>query len=144
MDNLNHLIILESKNEVSFSEINELSERVGWGKNFYPTKEQWELTLKLSTHIAYIKKNAQLICFGRVVGDGQMCMFYDICVHPEYQKQYIGSLLMNHLINKVKDKNYASIGLFVWQGNSTASEFYRKFGFEVSPAMELREYMRSI
>ena len=72
-----------------------------------------------------------------------MCMFYDICVHPEYQGKDIGTSLMNHLIDKIKDKNYISIGLFVWEGNETASEFYNKLGFMNVTAMELKNYMKT-
>ncbi|MBA2652659.1 MAG: GNAT family N-acetyltransferase [Tatlockia sp.] len=144
MHNLNSFTILESKDGISFSEINQLAASVGWGKKFYPTKAQWETALASSTYIAYIKKLDKLIGFGRILEDAQMCMFYDICVHPDYQRQALGTLLMNHLIDKIKYKNYASIGLFVWPGNSTASEFYHKFGFEISPAMELKKYMKQV
>ena len=144
MNHLNELTILESNHDVSFTEINQLAEHVGWGKNYYSTEEQWKKVLVDSTYIACIKKMGELISFGRILEDGQMCMFYDICVHPNYQKQSIGSALMTHLINKVKDKNFVSIGLFVWPGNVSASEFYRKFGFEIAPAMELKKYMKKV
>jgi len=69
-------------------------------------------------------------------------MFYDVCVHPNYQTNGIGRAVMDYLIEKIKDREYISIGLFVWEGNKTASEFYRKLGFEKSPAMELKKYMK--
>ena len=52
-----------------------------------------------------------------------MWMFYNISVHPDYYGKKIGTLLMNHLIDKIKDKEYISIGLFVWEGNKAAAEF---------------------
>jgi ribosomal protein S18 acetylase RimI-like enzyme len=144
MYKLNDVPILESRQGVSFSEINQLTEGVGWGKNFFETEENWKRTIAASSHIAYAKINKKLICFGRLVDDGQICMFYDICVHPDYQRKKIGSLLMTHLIAKLKNKNYVSVGLFIWQGNSKASQFYSKFGFEIVPAMELKKCMREI
>lgn len=93
-------------------------------------------------HIAYIRENDRLIAFGRILEDGIMCMFYDICVSPDYQGKGIGTLIMNHLIDKIKHHEFISIGLFVWEGNESASEFYKKFGFEKSPAMELKKYMK--
>jgi ribosomal protein S18 acetylase RimI-like enzyme len=56
----------------------------------------------------------------------------------------VGTLLMNHLVDKVKNGNYVSIGLFVWEGNKTASEFYGKLGFEKAVAMEIKKYMRNV
>ena len=135
--------ILESKSNITFAEINALTESVGWGKSYYPTEDEWKYTLVRSTHIAYIKENEKLIAFGRILEDGIMCMFYDICVHPDYQGKNIGTLLMNHLIDKIKDGKYVSIGLFVWDGNQTASEFYNKLGFEKVTAMELKKYMKN-
>ncbi|HEX2549469.1 MAG TPA: GNAT family N-acetyltransferase, partial [Gammaproteobacteria bacterium] len=49
-------------------------------------------------------------------------MFYDMCIHPDYQKKNIGTLLMDHLINKIKDKEYISIGLFTSEGNKTLAQ----------------------
>ena len=50
---------------------------------------------------------------------------------------------MNHLISKIQFKEYISIGLFTWGGNKTASEFYKKFGFEAVKGMELKKYMKN-
>src|SRR5437016_3664268 len=108
------MAILESKNDISFNDINFLTEKVGWGKQFHQTEEKWKRVLTASTHIAYIRENGKLIAFGRILEDGIMCMFYDICVHPDYQGKGIGKLIMDHLIDKLKDKKYISIGLFVW------------------------------
>jgi ribosomal protein S18 acetylase RimI-like enzyme len=134
--------ILESKDGIKFEEINVLTESVGWGKCFHQTEEKWQHILAVSKHIAYIKNDENLIAFGRILEDGIMCMFYDICVHPDYQGKNIGTLLMDHLINKIKDNEYISIGLFTWEGNKTVSEFYNKFGFVKSSAMELKKYMK--
>ncbi len=136
--------ILDSKNEIKLTDVNNLMKQVGWGDNYYQKESVWKRVLEASTHIAYIKENEKLISFGRILEDGVMCMFYDICVHPDYQNKNIGTLLMNHLLDKVKDGNYVSIGLFVWEGNKTASDFYGKLGFEKVTAMEIKKYMRKV
>jgi len=46
------------------------------------------------------------------------------------------------LINKIKDQEYISIGLFMWEGNPAASTFYQKLGFENAQAMELKSHMK--
>jgi len=132
-------IVHESKEKITLDQINWLAESVGWGNPFYPSLEKWKRVLHSSSHIAYIKDHDNLIAFGRILEDGMMCMFYDICVHPDYQGQGIGKKIMNHLIEKIKYQDYASIGLIVWKGNPTASEFYQKLGFRSIPAMELEK-----
>lgn len=136
------LSILEAKEGIQFAEINALTESVGWGKCFHQSEEKWQHMLARSTHIAYIKEDDKLIAFGRILEDGIMCMFYDICVHPDYQGKNIGTLLMEHLIDKIKYKEYISIGLFTWEGNKTVAEFYNTLGFVKSPAMQLIKYMK--
>jgi len=75
--------------------------------------------------------------------DGIMCMLYDIGIHPDYQRQGLGSKIMERLIAQVKDKNYASIGLFAWEENPANIPFYEKFGFvRKSSGMELDKLMK--
>lgn len=131
------MILKESKEDLTFEEINVLTTKVGWGKCYYQTREKWQRVLSLCSHIAYIKVNEELIAFGRIVEDGVMCMFYDICVHPDHQGKGVGTLLMNHLISKIKANEYVSVGLFTWEGNKTVAEFYSKLGFQKASAMQL-------
>jgi hypothetical protein len=77
--------ILESKADIKFSEIEALTGSVGWGKNFHQSEEKWRYVLNSSAHIAYIRHDHRIIAFGRILEDGIMCMFYDICVHPDYR-----------------------------------------------------------
>ena len=84
-----------------------------------------------------------LIGFGRILEDGVMCMFYDIGVHPDYQRGGVGKKIMEYLIDKVKDKRYVSIGLFAWEENPANIPFYENFGFEkVGTGMELVKFMK--
>lgn len=133
----NELSILEAKDGISFEEITALTASVGWGECFYRSQEQWQRILTASKCIAYIKEDDRIIAFGRIVDDGMMCMFYDICVHPDYQGNNIGTLLMEHLIAKIQNNTYISIGLFTWEGNKTVADFYSKLGFVKASAMQL-------
>ncbi|XP_055309967.1 probable N-acetyltransferase san [Sitodiplosis mosellana] len=58
------------------------------------------------------------------------------CLYP-YRRLGIGSLMVNHILNYVKeDGNFDSIFLHVQVNNECAIEFYQKFGFEI---VETRE-----
>ena len=84
----------------------------------------------------------KLVGTGRIMEDGIICMFYDIGVHPDYQRRGIGAKILQKLIDRVKDKKYASIGLFAWEENSANVPFYKKFGFVKTSGMELTKFMK--
>ena len=72
-----------------------------------------------------------------------MCMVYDIGVHPRVQGQGIGTKVMETLLDRIKDRDFASIGLFAWEHNPNNVPFYRKFGFEpVATGMECVRHMK--
>jgi GNAT superfamily N-acetyltransferase len=120
--------------------IQDLTEAVSWGRR---GDDKWRETLSKSAVVCSLWHGDRLVGFGRVVEDGVMCMLYDIAVHPELQNQGLGSRIMQALIDRVKDRNYVSIGLFAWDKNPANIPFYEKFEFVPSHGMELTKYMRT-
>ena len=133
------LIEITDKN-IDTSELDSLFQKIGWNKR---GNAKWTEVLSKSYFVYSIWDTKKIIGFGRIMEDGTMCMFYDICVAPDYQNKGIGKQIMEALIKKVKDKNYASIGLFAWEENPNNLPFYEKFGFvKVKMGMELEKYMK--
>lgn len=125
--------------DVDLQEIDALWSAIGWRMR---GSEKWREVLSKSSYFVSAWKEGKLVGTGRIVEDGVMCMFYDIGVHPQSQREGIGSGIMERLIAQVKDKAYVSIGLFAWEKNPANIPFYRNFGFEPSARMELRKFMR--
>ena len=124
---------------IDFTELDNLFKSIGWKPR---DKARWEEALSKSSFVCSFWDKNKLISLGRILEDGTMCMFYDIGVHPDYQKKGIGAKIMDALIDQVKGKKYASIGLFAWEENPDNMPFYEKFGFEkVSTGMELVKFM---
>jgi len=118
--------------------LNNLFNAVGWR---HREERKWKEVFSKS-HFVYTawdetKDETKLVGMARIVEDGVMCMFYDICVHPDYQRKGIGSRILKELINRTKDKEYRSIGLFAWEENPANIKFYEKFGFVRTSGMEL-------
>ncbi len=127
----------ESRN-VSIDKLNDLVHLIGWNRN----TAKWKKVLEKSAYVVSVYNGEELLGFGRILEDGVMCMFYDICVHPSYQGKGIGTKIMEMLIDKVRDKEYVSIGLFAWEENPQNISFYEKFGFKkVGTGMELEKLM---
>lgn len=79
------------------------------------------------------KYGDRLIGMGRMVGDGAMYWYLqEIIVLPEYQKQGVGTKIVNHLVDYAV--SHSTTGKLTTIGGVSAKgkeEFYRKLGFEV-------------
>jgi GNAT superfamily N-acetyltransferase len=128
--------------KLNIKEIDELRSSVGWQKKRGDKK--WKEILSKSSFVYSIWDGKKMIGMGRILEDGIMCMFYDIVVHKNYQNKGIGKMIMDKLIDKVKGKNYTSIGLFANKENlKFLVPFYKKFGFElVKNGMECKRFMK--
>ncbi|MBI2583419.1 MAG: GNAT family N-acetyltransferase [Candidatus Aenigmarchaeota archaeon] len=127
------------KKKMNTRQLDILWASIGWRRR---GSKKWREVLSKSRHVYSLWDGKQLVGFGRIVEDGIMCMFYDIAVHPERQGTGLGKMIMDNLINQVKGKKYASIGLFAWDKNPNNIPFYGKFGFEKSAGMELKRHMK--
>jgi GNAT superfamily N-acetyltransferase len=132
--------VLRLSREVDVVKIQDLTQAVGWGRR---GDDKWREILSKSAVVCSLWHGERLVGFGRIVEDGVMSMMYDIAVHPDLQRQGLGSKIMQALIDQVKDKGYVSIGLFAWDKNPGNIPFYEKFGFVASHGMELARYMKT-
>ncbi len=134
--------ISDAKDQLKYVDVCQLTKRLEWGEHYFSTEALFKQIISASAHIAYIHDQDMLIGFGRILTDGMHCFFCDVGVHPDYQGKKIGTLIMQYLIDKVKDKKYVCLGLFCEEDNPSVEQFYRKLGFESSNAMELKRYLR--
>lgn len=103
-----------------------LRERIGWTN---PTHEVVQLSLDNSLFHVCIRKNSQLLGYGRVVGDGAMYFYIqDIMVNPDFQQQGIGAHIMNQIESFLESvaQSGATIGLLAAHNKE---DFYKKFGY---------------
>ncbi|MEI6835529.1 MAG: GNAT family N-acetyltransferase [Candidatus Falkowbacteria bacterium] len=118
------------KKDLNTEQIDSLMDSVGWTD--HKGEKKWREILSKSSFVYSIYDGKKMVGFGRILEDGAMCMFYDIVVHSDYQGKGIGKMIMNNLLDFVKDKNYISVSLFAWPKNKDfLLPFYKKFGFEL-------------
>ncbi len=108
-----------------------LRESVGW-INF--SKEQAQEAINNSLYTVIAIDNKQTVGMGRLVGDGMYGMIVDLVVEPNYQKQGIGSKIVDMLMNFVEKKTpiggRCSIQLIAEKGKEA---FYEERGFKIIP-----------
>ncbi|WP_336784730.1 GNAT family N-acetyltransferase [Paenibacillus sp. MMO-177] len=112
-----------------------LWEAVGWGNIHIGTSEQ---SIAGSLYGVVVECEGEVVGMGRVVGDGAMYFYIqDVAIAPEHQKQGLGKLIVERLLDYIKERRHekglAFVGLFASHGND---KFYEQFGFkDHSPGM---------
>ena len=104
--------------------------KVAWGDLDVNLAEK---SLNNSLFHVTIFHDGQLIAMGRVVGDGAMYFYIqDVIVHPSYQSQGIGTVLMDTIegyLHYTAQKG-STIGLLAAQGKEA---FYARYGYIQRP-----------
>lgn len=124
------------ENKLTAEEFIFLQKSVGFG---CPGLTQTEICLKNSMYSISIEIDEKIIGMGRIVGDGARNFYLqDINVHPNYQRQGIGKIIVAKLLKYIE--SYADsinlkncrlqIGLMAAKGKES---FYEPFGFVKRP-----------
>ena len=117
----------ELRRIVSFQELNQLRASVDWGER---TDTEWMDVFQKSTHVVCVTaKDPKLVGFGCFLGNGKMGAIFDVIVHRNCQKQGVGTLVMNELVDNIP-RNYDCVDLSLWSKNQEAAAFYARFGFK--------------
>lgn len=119
------------ENVLSYENYHKLRTSVGW-TNFSPAQAQTALANSLYTVIAV--ENGETVAMGRLIGDGQYYMIVDVIVRPDFQKQKIGTSILNMLLqyadNHTPRGGRSSIQLIAEKGKEA---FYEALGFKKIP-----------
>ena len=94
------------------------------------TREAAERGLPNSLFAAIIRRNRDLVAMGRVVGDGG-CNFeiVDMAVHPDYQRQGLGTKIMGAIMAYIETTAPASAYVSLIADDHSPA-LYKKFGFK--------------
>lgn len=122
--------MFDIKSEVLTPEIfNALAEAVGWG---HPSISDIKEALKNSFYTVCVIYNGKFIAMGRIVQSSNMCFFIkDVAVLPEYQGKGVGKLLIENMLEFIKNEMPYGWKTYVELISVHGKEgFYERFGFE--------------
>ena len=124
-------------NELSAEEFILLWETV-WGQA--PSFEQTKLAMEHTLFRVSIFDGDTIVAMARMIGDmGLNYYIKDVVVRPEYQGKGIGRMLINELLNFIKDNGVSGTGIFVELcAMPDKIPFYEKFGFTSNEAQRLK------
>jgi GNAT superfamily N-acetyltransferase len=103
----------------------------GWNEDYKASPDDLERTNQNSWLTISAYDENRLVGFGRVVTDFVLhAMIFDMIVLPDHQGQGIGTMILNTLVKRCKERGIRDIQLFCAKGKR---EFYELNGFEVRP-----------
>jgi GNAT superfamily N-acetyltransferase len=112
------------------AEYNLLRKAVGWGEY---TEDVITRSLPNTIYCLCAYEADRIIGMARIIGDGGMVYYIqDVIVLPEYQRQGIGTQMMDKIMAYIHEhaSNNTIIGLMSAVGKE---QFYEKYGFDVRP-----------
>lgn len=81
--------------------------------------------LRSSHSLVTARRNTELVGVGNAISDGHLVVYFPhMLVHPKYQRQGIGQLMMATLLEKYKDFHQLML-----VADGKAVEFYERLGF---------------
>ena len=137
---MNNLTI--KHNELTAAQFIELWQTV-WGNG--PTPEQTELALRHTLFRVSVFDGDRIVAMARMIGDmGLDYYIKDVIVRPEYQKKGIGRMMINELLDFIRQNGVSGTDIFVELcAMPDKIPFYQRFGFEANEAQRLRQYIRA-
>lgn len=125
-EGLNMKSIIVSERKPSIEEYIYLRNSVGWRVLQH---DKIEKGLNNSTYCVCIEDQDKIIGFGRIVGDGGTVFYIqDVIVIPSYQKQKIGTLIMEKIMDYI-NKNCVDGSIVGLIAKNELDNFYKKFDF---------------
>lgn len=132
---------MEIKSYTNFhlEEIVNLYRSVGW-TNYLDRVDVLESAFEHSLCVLGAYDGDSLVGFIRAVGDGQTIVFVqDIIVLPEYQRQGIGTLLLQAILDKYQDVYQLEL---LTDNTEKTKAFYRSLGLTASDELGCLAFIR--
>jgi GNAT superfamily N-acetyltransferase len=110
-------------------EYSRLFNTTGWNENYRASAAELDLALANSWYFLCVYTHSnKLIGIGRVLSDGVMIgLLCDLIVQPEFQKQGVGSQIIQRIIQHCRAAGLRVLWLFSAAGKSG---FYLQHGFQ--------------
>lgn len=123
------MIFLE--NVLQYDDYFHLRQSVNWNNS---SKEQTLFALNNTVYSVIVKNDQETIAMGRLIGDGLYFTIVDVVVHPAFQRQKVGTAIIQRLLDFVGKNTpsggHSTIFLVAAKGKET---FYENQGFKRIP-----------
>ena len=127
-----NIFVFSQKKDFDLIELEQLLQSVGWSRRpLRRVKRALDYSLLKVGLWVYDKKFPRLVGFARCTGDGILeATVWDVAVHPVYQGLGLGKLLMEYVMESLKEMGLERVTLFADPG---VISFYERQGWTLEP-----------
>ena len=127
---MDNIVLLEDS--LTVEQFCDLQEAVGFGR---PNCAQIEKAIKNSIYSISVNVDGEVVGMGRLVGDGARVFYIqDVFIKPEYQRNGIGRLIVEKLLEYIKSNGVINSNIMVGLMSAKGKEeFYQNLGFRSRP-----------
>ena len=124
---------------ISIDSLTQLYQSVGW-RNYYNDPAIMNQLLPGSWHYISAWEDDQLVGLIRTISDGCYILYIqDILVHPDYQRQAIGTSLMKQMLERAKDMQQI---ILTTDDTERTIQFYQSLGFKTMQDLKCVSFMK--
>lgn len=121
-------------------EIKEIYQEQGWTA-YLKDDEKLKRAFDKSLYVYGVFDGEKLVGFTRCVGDGEhILLIEDLIVKEAYQRQGIGTALLQHVFEKYADVRM--ISLYTDSVDKKANSFYQKMGMYLAGEKSMVSYVK--
>ncbi|HJA90450.1 MAG TPA: GNAT family N-acetyltransferase [Candidatus Jeotgalibaca merdavium] len=124
---------------ISIDSLTQLYQSVGW-RNYYKAPAIMSQLLPGAWHYISAWEEDQLVGLIRTISDGCYILYIqDILVHPDYQRQAIGTSLMKQMLERAKDMQQI---ILTTDDTERTIQFYQSLGFKTMQDLKCVSFMK--
>ena len=125
-------ILLSTNKNIDLYALEKLCDTVGWVRRpIKKVKVAIENSFTIISLSYHENNKNRLIAFARATSDNTFnATIWDVVVHPEFQKQGLGKILINEIIKQLRYSDINTITLFA---DPQVLKFYKNLGFISDP-----------
>ncbi|APZ49830.1 hypothetical protein BW721_09410 [Jeotgalibaca sp. PTS2502] len=124
---------------ISIDSLTQLYQSVGW-RNYYNAPAIMSQLLPGAWHYISAWEEDQLVGLIRTISDGCYILYIqDILVHPDYQRQAIGTSLMKQMLERAKDMQQI---ILTTDDTERTIQFYQSLGFKTMQDLKCVSFMK--
>jgi len=127
------MVVIREMEEKDLSKVQDIWRTVNIELTYSDKHEELVKMIKFNPDLCLVlKEPSENDILGAVLGgfDGRRGWVHHLAIHPSIQGKNYGTMLMDELLRRFKEKNVAKLKLEIFKSNKKVIDFYKKLGWD--------------